>query len=269
MKCLLYCLFHNLQGADVLVALPEGVEGNKVFLVGHHDIFGAYSFYSDNPVQQTSSLVKKINNYHPEHSEGQAIHDALVFNQIIEILHQHYALIPMRFGCCFNSEQEVVTHLKHYYQKYLQKLTALANFTELSIKVILPVSIINGIADVDIVNGKHFLVKNNFATDGQYAKGGAYLLERRAHYNQTVNDAVVNHLVADINSAFHGLYSEYCWETKSQAGQQVLSIYYLVAKELIESFNIVFQHLNTEPNSCKLLLSGPWAPYNFVTDSAS
>jgi hypothetical protein len=46
----------------------------------------------------------------------------------------------------------------------------------------------------------------------------------------------------------------------------LLSLYFLVPGSAVESFRQAFRHLSaTEP--ARLLLSGPWPPYNFVTNN--
>jgi hypothetical protein len=51
---------------------------------------------------------------------------------------------------------------------------------------------------------------------------------------------------------------------RSVTRDSILSIYFLIPRSLVETFCRVFKQFRLE-EPAKLLLSGPWPPYNFVT----
>ncbi|MDE1461467.1 GvpL/GvpF family gas vesicle protein [Spartinivicinus poritis] len=256
MKCLLYCLFQKPQLADVVVDLPVGVQGEKVLVANYLDLFAAYSFYTNVQHQQ----VKLANSESSQKTP--VIREALVFSQIIEMLHQQYTLIPIRFGCYLDNEQQLIKHLNNNYQQYTTQLASLNNLTEFSIKAILPTQT-SKIKSERLDQGA---LKDELSNDNKQVAGKAYLQTRQSYYNETTNNIELNLLIERINGTFQGLYYQCQSEVNTQAGQRILSIYYLVAKKTIKSFNMAFQQLVSTSSNCqKLLLSGPWPPYNFVT----
>ncbi|MCX4028905.1 GvpL/GvpF family gas vesicle protein [Endozoicomonas sp. SM1973] len=262
MKCLLYCLFQTPQVTDLCTGLPVGVQGKKVLVASYHDLFAAYSFYSDDLHQQAHFA-------NSENSQKKAaIRDVLVFSQIIERLYNQYTLIPIRFGCCLDNKQQLISYLSNYYQQYTKLLTSLDNLAEFSIKALLPSQLTNKIKSALLDQG--VLQEEVLSGVNKQVAGAAYLQSRRSYYNETTNNAELNTFIESINDAFQGLYHQCQWEVKTQTGQQVLSIYYLVAKKVIKPFDIAFQQLLSKSSDCqKLLLSGPWPPYNFVTQPMS
>jgi hypothetical protein len=107
--------------------------------------------------------------------------------------------------------------------------------------------------------------------------GKAYLAARKAHYAQ---DERFNNQVAQViercRAAFDGLFEKCKAEVPSIVNFQSSifnrqfsivnifpSIYYLVPRSSVNRFRQVFRQVNVK--ECpKLLLSGPWPPYNFV-----
>ena len=62
-----------------------------------------------------------------------------------------------------------------------------------------------------------------------------------------------------------------CVKSKTEAPSPrlpLLSLYFLVDRAVVESFRQAFRRLS-EAESARLLLSGPWPPYNFVTSGMS
>jgi len=94
--------------------------------------------------------------------------------------------------------------------------------------------------------------------------GLAYLLARKAHYTQEDRWTQEYRQAADRCLAqFSGLFTKARTEGPSPR-LPLLSLYFLVPHRAVASFRQAFRHLAAaEP--ARLLLSGPWPPYNFVT----
>jgi hypothetical protein len=100
--------------------------------------------------------------------------------------------------------------------------------------------------------------------------GGAYLAARKAHYAQQEKfNKQAKEVIEQYCAAFSGLFVKCETEFPSVFNPQsairnpVLSLYFLVQREHVERFQQVFREIKVQ-ESPKLLLSGPWPPYNFV-----
>ncbi len=92
----------------------------------------------------------------------------------------------------------------------------------------------------------------------------AYLTARKAHYAHQDHWTTEYRQAADrCQAQFAGL-SVKCKTEAPSARLPLLSLYFLLPRPAVESFRQAFRQL-TETESARLLLSGPWPPYNFVT----
>lgn len=99
--------------------------------------------------------------------------------------------------------------------------------------------------------------------------GRHYLAAQRARYVQNDRFAAVRgEFTENVLATFSGLFVKYKLECPSDRirdhvfGATLFSIYFLVRTELVELFRRRFNEINGE--GARLLLTGPWAPYNFV-----
>ena len=98
--------------------------------------------------------------------------------------------------------------------------------------------------------------------------GLAYLTARKAHYaHQDRWTKEYRQAAERCLAQFAGLFVKSNTEAPSPR-LPLLSLYFLVPRPAVESFRQAFRHL-TETESARLLLSGPWPPYNFVTSGPS
>jgi len=98
--------------------------------------------------------------------------------------------------------------------------------------------------------------------------GLAYLLARKAHFAHQDRWTKEYRQAADRCLAqFTGLYVKAKTEGPSPR-LPLLSLYFLVPHRVVESFRQTFRYL-AATESARLLLSGPWPPYNFVTGDPS
>jgi hypothetical protein len=126
--------------------------------------------------------------------------------------------------------------------------------------------------------------------------GRDYLTSRKAHYEQKDKlGKEIETLTEQYRKAFSGLYVKFKAEhpaagnlqssilprsisavaeplcgfnrsvnRQSQTPNPLVSLYFLVPRQSVERFRQVFRHICRGQN-VKLLMSGPWPPYNFVT----
>jgi hypothetical protein len=98
--------------------------------------------------------------------------------------------------------------------------------------------------------------------------GLAYLTARKAHYAQQDRWTRDYRRAADrCQAQFTGLFVK-CQTEAPSPRLPLLSLYFLVPRPAVASSRQAFRQL-TATESARLLLSGPWPPYNFVTSRPS
>ena len=98
--------------------------------------------------------------------------------------------------------------------------------------------------------------------------GIAYLEARRLHYfclDQA--DLEQRRLVEELCNSLAGLYVRRKVEVPESSSSRPLSIHFLVPRDSIDSFRHAARQFRSR-QPLKLLLSGPWPPYNFVDRAA-
>jgi hypothetical protein len=273
---LLYCIL-NSPKTQSPVALV-GVDGQPVFLLSNDGL---------------SATVSKIQHQHISYN----ISWLLAYKQVIEAFHNDLAIggvIPMRYGYLFKERSQVIQILKKSRVKYISLLKELEGCVEMGIRVL--------ISDRRMRNAEYESQK--LQTPQSVTSGKAYLAARKAHYSQqeTVSKEMCR-VINRCREAFASLFVKCKTEqssiinpwprpglprssygrpdmeqqqkqgiiqsTSRQGGQQssiqdpMLSLYFLVQKGAVDPFRKAFRHIHSN-GSARLLLSGPWPPYNFV-----
>ena len=108
--------------------------------------------------------------------------------------------------------------------------------------------------------------------------GRDYLTSRKAHYEREDKlGKEIDTLIEQYRNAFSGLYVKFkaehpatgnlqflIFNHQSQIPSPLVSLYFLVPKQSVERFRRMFRRI-CRGQSAKLLMTGPWPPYNFVT----
>jgi hypothetical protein len=100
--------------------------------------------------------------------------------------------------------------------------------------------------------------------------GVSYLLQRQELLAKETAGARRNETVVEaFRSEMDGLYVKFRSEARRAAGggPLVLSLYFLAPKVLVPDFRKAFARVHL-PRDAKVMLTGPWPPYNFVGPEA-
>ncbi len=242
MKHLLYCIF-NSSDVQRQAALP-GVDGQSVFPVAINGI---------------SAAVSEIGDAHlaPD------IPRAMAYQKVIASFHSDRTVIPMRYGCVLGGRPQVIQFLNKNARRYESLLKELDGCVEMGIRLMIDDC---RLSIEDLRNPKSKIT------------GQAYLAARKAHYAQEDRiTAAKTEIITQFRAAFAGLFVKSKVETtgiphvpsiinnrQSPITNPLISLYFLVPGKSIDPFRRVFRHLHSRMETTKLLLSGPWPPYNFV-----
>jgi hypothetical protein len=252
MRYLLYCILGSLESQSPIVLV--GVDGQPVCLVSNNGL---------------SAAVSRVN----EATITPEISRLLAYKQVIETFHNDPAIggvIPMRYGCVLEERSQVIQILRKRRVKYIALLKELESCVEMGIRILISDC---GFRISDSTENRNSKIENpQWKTPGH-----TYLGARKAYYAQEEKfNKQVEQVTERCCSAFNGLFKKYKTEFPSIANFQFSIfnpqsairnpfpyIYFLVPRNSVDPFRHAFQHL-TLKESTKLLLSGPWPPYNFV-----
>ena len=200
----------------------------------------------------------------------------LAYKNVIESFHRDRTLIPMRYGCLLEEEKHVVQLLKKNQAQYEALLEELDNCVEMGIRILISECGMRN-AESKIQNPKSKIT------------GRAYLSARKTHYDREDKfGREIENIIDRCREMFSGLYVKVKVEhdltgnsqasifsfqrqhynrqssiVNRQSHNSLLSIYFLVPRQSVERFRLVFRRL-CSAKDVKFLLSGPWPPFNFV-----
>ncbi len=194
------------------------------------------------------------------------VEDALAYARVVEALHADRAVVPMRFGCLFGTEPEVLDLLRARGPEFAEVLGVLDGCVEMGVRLL---AARPDTAAADVSQPVKSSCDYGARASGGHGPGIAYLTRRKAAYAEADR---LQHDVAmakeRVRSAFAGQFVEFraettCWAARPLSSRVLLSAYFLVKRDALEPFRQAFRELSrVEPTP--LLLSGPWPPYNFV-----
>ncbi len=235
MSCLLYGIVFTRSGdrrsGHSPQALPPGVCGAPVRLLEESALGAAISWI------EASDLTSNIA-------------QVLSYARVVEALHADQAVVPMRYGCLFGGEGQVLDLLRLHGEEYAGILRELDGCVEMGVRVLLPT--------------ESSLPRVPFGSGMEEAPGRAYLTKLAARYAREEEGARGLAAVAErLRGALGRLAERTETDRGVRADRGLCSLYFLVKREAVESFRRTFQRIeHAEP--ARLLLSGPWPPYNFV-----
>jgi hypothetical protein len=250
MACLLYGIVFAASAQSLgehTVALLPGVGDAPVRLLGANGLSAAVSMID--PRDATPSVA-----------------NARAYARVVEALHAAGAVVPMRFGCWFAGEAEVVDLLHTSGSEFTRMLHRLDGCVEMGVRLL---TVCPGVAAAGTSRSAE-----SPRDASVRAPGSVYLTRRKALYAEA--DRLREDVTAAaerVRRALAGRFVQFRIEPPSGAwrpGTLALpwhralgSVYFLVKWDALEPFRAAFRELSsTEPGA--LVLSGPWPPYNFV-----
>jgi hypothetical protein len=173
---------------------------------------------------------------------SQEVEAVLGFGNIIERIHRHTTIIPMRYGTLLPDALAVAEHLTAMAGYYRERLAELAGCEEMGVR--LPMS-------------KPF---SDSAPIPQATTGRAYLQALKRKYSASEQAECE---AAALNEALAGLYRKQRGEAGLFNGETMYLVSYLVERESLPAFRERLEALSAS-GKLKGLISGPWPPYNFA-----
>ena len=186
-------------------------------------------------------------------TEGiQGIGELMDYRKVVETLHFCQGVIPMRYGCCFDGAAGIERLLQERRIQYETLLGEICDKVEMGITVLLP----------ERTSDDETLVEPSPPKGAAQGRGREYLQCRRTHYQAI--DRATRHCTA-MAGHYGRIFAHVCDRYKFEAHKEkpLLSLYFLVPKGQVGAFRAVFEG-RSDKEKDRLLMSGPWPPYNFA-----
>jgi len=251
-KCLLHCILETLSALNEQVEFPDG-HSQPLFMVANNNGLSAVVSHvaQDNRPPEISQLV--------------------AYEKVVDWFFLRQTVIPMRYGCLFKTESQIVKLLDERKAEYHTLLRKLASCLEMGVRVIPPAHKADEYHAPDLLSGPGTATNDLTNATGLRAPGRAYLATRYACYaDENIRERENAALLAQCRERLTGLFHECRTEIREgQTGHAkppgpLLFLHFLVPLHGLGAFRETFQRLNAAVPA-SLLLSGPWPPYNFVT----
>lgn len=236
MRCLMYCIFSADSTAPMDCA-AEGVGGGRVQVIENNGLAAVVSAAPEADIPKDALTV-------------------IAYHKIIDTFHNRVGVIPLRFGTIVSHESEVKSLLQKHEERYKSLLRKLDGLVELTVRVI-----VNNNSVKAEPHDEHSL-KGSSSSES----GAAYLARRKAHHDAQEraserNNEVVERYCAQLKGLFVNFKVEISRSAVHTTG--VLSVHFLLPRHSVEAFRKAYDRLKSDDCE-KLMLSGPWPPYNFV-----
>lgn len=180
-----------------------------------------------------------------ETDSAPSVASLLRYEKVIEAIHARQSVIPLRYGCLLESESAIVRLLENHGQEYRALLGRLHGMTEMGIRILWPAR--PGILpESPLTPGSRYLA----SLRGRYGSGGS-LAPQEAQ------------LAYQITGRLAGLFTGQQTEVSPSGPGRLVSLYFLTPKTAVGRWREIGLKLRP-PEGVKLMLSGPWPPYNFV-----
>ncbi|MBD2090881.1 GvpL/GvpF family gas vesicle protein [Microcoleus sp. FACHB-1515] len=176
-----------------------------------------------------------------QRSDEQLMQAVLNHDRVIRELFEQTTLLPLRFGTCFVSEAGLVEHLHTHQQAYLNKLAALTNQVEYSLKCS-PLAASDRAIEPDL-KGK----------DYSLAKSAGFLQETQ---RQQMQQSQLRSLQATIAQSYP--------VTIGEVQDGVERLYLLVDQSIDAQLQQQFQQWQADAFLWQLSLGNGLPPYHFV-----
>jgi hypothetical protein len=184
-----------------------------------------------------------------EPATAPSVSSLLAYESVVEAVHARRTVIPMRYGCVVESKEQILQLIEDHHTEYEALLLRLRGMAEMGIRLLWPPSA------TPLPNIAH-------------SPGAAYLASLRNRYNSQDTLAPEEALLAErILALLDDCFTEQRREVSLSHQGRLLSLYFLTPKSRAEEFRKMARKISA-PHGVKLLLSGPWPPYNFVASAA-
>ncbi len=236
MSHLLYCILNGRRGP----ARPSirGVRGQAIWILECGEVCAALSETSPSPDDRHDPATPP------------KLEDLLAYAKAIEALSRGETVVPMRYGCRFETVGEARTWMRRGEKHLRAMLHRLHGCVEMGVRALL------------LETGPPGSLARRAAV-GPFKSGAEYLATRKAELALTQRCERAAQLVRE---AMAGCFRECVADAGCGHARPMASMYFLVERTRLGAFRAAFSRIALA--DAALMLSGPWPPYNFVCEPA-
>jgi len=246
MEKLIYSLVsakNNLEALNALLAEMKGISGFDLFVVATDEVAAVVSDFDRSGTATDRTM-------------------AIEYAGLIEIMAQHFTLLPVRFGSVMESTDLILKMLERNYHEIQQNLQKVDNKCEFGLKILCdPEKIM-----ADMKSKTEAIIKSDIAPSAE-GKNSVYRewvnKKLTEHRLEEMMITFVDSVIAALSVSLTRLNTIHKFK-KMVTATTIIDAVFLLDKEkkdaLIQSVEVIekqFPGLN-------FLLTGPWPPYNFV-----
>jgi hypothetical protein len=181
----------------------------------------------------------------------------LAYEAVVEYFYRHMTVIPMRYGYRLSDPHDAATLLRENHEACCRLLDQLEGFEEMGIQVLLDHPRLGAGTHRLVVQPEWFPSRSNVS--------GAANLEPKESRHRGTEQAFTfqNELVEDLCDSLRGSYVRHKVEFPFSNKSRRLYLYFLAPRDSVQLFCQTAHDLPAN-RSVKMLLGGPWPPYDFV-----
>jgi len=189
----------------------------------------------------------------PEEEPLEDVVRLLAYEKAIARIHATRTVIPLRFGCVVDGESEVLRLLREHRAEYERLLAQWEGLTEMGLRLWCGSRPDTG-APAGTQDG-----------EARSTEAAEYLAALRARYPGLT--PAERRCAGRIAEVLNGLCRGGRDEAGPVAGGRLVSLYFLVPRAAVDDFRERARAIDL-PAEIKLMVSGPWPPYNFASPAA-
>ncbi|MFH0765049.1 MAG: GvpL/GvpF family gas vesicle protein [Calditrichota bacterium] len=233
MTCLLYCVVDSRT--DYGIGAISGVGGRPLSVVATGGLGAVLSDSTDLDLTPDKANV-------------------LAYHRVITSIHQNGTVIPLRYGQVVKrASAQALELLAEQGERFATLLRELEGCVEMGIRVIVP----------NVASRSVSVSPARPDLSQSLSAGHAFLAARRIQYSQLEQTANVHRaIIEQCRAAFAGTFIK-CNMESPTIPNSMLALYFLVLQDSLNAFRGAFHRMKLT-DGAKLLISGPWPPYNFV-----
>ncbi|MPM42502.1 hypothetical protein SDC9_89167 [bioreactor metagenome] len=227
--CYIYCI--TRENPDTACPKVSGHQGGEIVKI---------------PYRQIAAFISKTSqSYFEPTFENLSRHE-----EVISFFMKEGSPLPMRFSTILSSEEKIKAMLETYYDQFMENLEKVEGKVELGVKVFCKLEI-----------------QEEKAAMPETSSPREYMLARYCQYQsrQRQTEGIMKE-TERLHDRLAALSCESSY-TRPMKNNLFFNASYLVAKDQKEAFDREAEHLKKQYPAFKIVYSGPWPAYHFVTIS--
>jgi len=244
MNKIIYCLVSvktNQEKLNVLLVGMKGISGADLSVIFFDEIAAVVS-----DIKNANIITDKTN--------------AVEYAKVIENLSQQFTLLPVRYGSIMESSELVQNMLKKNYSKFHENLEKVENKVEFGLKVFcdskkIKEELVTKL-ELDLVPKSIQKHKTSIYTE--------YIDKKlKEHQLEKLLLEYVDTIIQDITSRLSKMNPIHKFK-KMESESKIIDAVFLIKKSKQEDLITTVKDLQNKHTGLRLMLTGPWPPYNFV-----